>query len=93
MVWLQGFPNHCLGLDADLVALYRRIGEIARGSYGILFMHDDEAGSDRWTPGRRNAPVDAVAANTWRLYVLRRGELEEKADPFFSPHTPTVEDP
>jgi len=93
MVWLQGHPNHCLGLDADLVALYRRIGDVAPGSYGLLYMRDDEAGSNYGSLDGASIPVDPILAHTWRLFVLKRGQVEEREDPFFSPHVPTVEDP
>ncbi|HEY9060727.1 MAG TPA: Imm7 family immunity protein, partial [Pseudobacteroides sp.] len=48
------------------------------GSYGILCIHDDEdeRGFD----------------NDFRVHVLSRGIIVEKADPFLSPFILTVED-
>jgi Immunity protein 7 len=50
-VWLAGRHNH---LDPAVVPLFRAIAEVARGSYGILYLYDDEAseGWDRWVMRR-----------------------------------------
>lgn len=67
------------GPEADeILSLYRYIGEIAPGSYGLLYSRDDEnqEGED----------------NEFRVLVLARGQLKEQRDPFLSPCIPVIED-
>jgi len=59
-----GSHNH----GADVVDFYERVASAAPGSYGVLYLHDDER-----SVGDRNK---------WQVYVLRRGEVTEHADPF-----------
>jgi Immunity protein 7 len=47
-------------------------------SYGLLYTRDDE---------------DPAHEHTFRVFVLARGTLTERADPFLSPFVPGVEDP
>lgn len=61
------------------LALLRLIGEEAPGSYGLLWARD----YDDPDPERENA---------FRVYTLRRGVVEEQADPFLSPFVPRCED-
>ncbi|AWP27264.1 hypothetical protein AWU65_25190 [Paenibacillus glucanolyticus] len=73
-----GFTNR-KGVEADeVVSLYQLIGEIAPGSYGLLYTRDDEntEGFD----------------NEFRVSVLARGRLQEQHDPFLSPCIPVIED-
>jgi hypothetical protein len=44
----------------------------------VLYLHDDER-----SVGDRSK---------WQVYVMRRGEVTEHADPFVSPHVGLVED-
>ena len=61
--------------------LFRWIAEHAVGSYGLLYILDDEDSSS-----------DRDFDNVFRVWVLRRGTFSEQPDPFLSPRTPTVED-
>lgn len=50
-VWLAGCHNHC---SPQIVDLFRTLAHTAPGSYGILYLYDDEAsdGWDRWVMRR-----------------------------------------
>jgi ribulose bisphosphate carboxylase small subunit len=50
-VWLAGRHNHH---DQEVVPLFRAIAETTPGSYGVLYVFDDEAsdGWDRWVMRR-----------------------------------------
>ena len=75
---VSGFTNH-KGKDAeDVLSLYQFLAQKAPGSYGILFVRDDEdrSGND----------------NKFQVLVLARGSLKEREDPFLSPYVPIVED-
>lgn len=76
-VWVAGFRNHA-GIGEVLLDLFRYIADVAPGSYGLLYTLDDEHPS---------------FANEFRVHVLARGTLTERADPFLSPFVPVVEDP
>lgn len=73
-----GFTNRKGTEAAEIVALYQLIGEIAPGSYGLLYTRDDEnlEGYD----------------NEFRVQVLARGQLQEQRDAFLSPCVPVIED-
>lgn len=75
---VSGFTNHAYPASKQLFDLYKYIAQIALGSYGILYVHNEED----------NKGFD----NKFRVYVLSRGNIVEKVDPFFSPFIPTVED-
>ena len=57
--------------------LYNYIAEIAKGSYGLIYLHDDE-----------NPEKD----NQFQVYILVRGQIRLSEDLFLSPLIPTVED-
>lgn len=73
-----GFTNRRGDEAAEIVELYQWIGEIAPGSYGLLYTRDDEnmEGTDY----------------EFRVQVLSRGHLEDQRDPFLSPCIPVIED-
>lgn len=75
---VSGFTNHALPASKKLFDLYKYIANIAPGSYGLLYIHDDE-------------DINGFE-NEFRVFVLARGELIEKKDMFLSPYIPTVED-
>jgi hypothetical protein len=50
----------------------------AIGSFGLMYLWDDE---------------DAEFRNAFRVFCLRRGQVEERIDPFLSPCIPVIEDP
>lgn len=74
MVWFAGCPNHRC---QDVFGLLPWLAERAPGSYGLLYVRDDES---------------PEFANEFRVWRLLRGRVEEKADPFLSPCIPTIED-
>ncbi|MBO4165024.1 MULTISPECIES: Imm7 family immunity protein [Micromonospora] len=76
-VHLGGFPNHRGTFGADILDLFTRIGQLAPGSYGLLYVHDDE------DPGHELA---------FRVFRLARATVTEHADRLLSPVIPTLED-
>lgn len=78
-VWMTGNPNHKPQKKDLPEEIFREIGRLAPGSYGLLYVWDDEDND-----GFRNA---------FRVYVLARGEVQERLDPFLSPCIPVFEDP
>lgn len=74
---LAGFPNHRGLHGGDVEALFAAVGALAPGSYGLLYVRDDES---------------ADHANEFRVFRMARGRVTEHADPFLSPCVPTVED-
>jgi len=80
---IQGCNNHKYGNNTtgnvdSVLDVFKFVGEVAPGSYGLLFIEDDDE------PGYQNA---------CQVFVLKRGKLGQVRDPFFSPLIPTVEDP
>jgi len=71
--------NHFSGVVQEILDLFMRIAVIAPGSYGLLYLHDDEDGNG-WM-------------NDFQVYVLAKGVVTKRRDPFLSPCIPTVEDP
>ena len=61
--------------------LFRWVAKNAPGSYGLLYIRDDE-----------DMNRGANFANEFRVWRLCRGRLTEESDPFLSPIVPTVED-
>ena len=75
MVWFAGHPNH----RHDCVfGLFRWLAQRAPGSYGLLYVWDDESHGFE---------------NQFRVWRLARGLVLEMADSFLSPCIPTIEDP
>jgi hypothetical protein len=77
MLWTAGFKNRPAPLGQEPIALFRHIAQVAPSSYGLLYTYDDE---------------DVDHQNVFRVYLLARGSLTERSDPFLSPFVPTVED-
>jgi hypothetical protein len=74
-----GHNNH---RQESVIDLFRWVAMNSRGSYGLLFIHDDE-------DYKRGGDY----TNQFRVWKLALGELEELDDPFLSPYIPTVELP
>ncbi len=87
IVTVGGFPNHAG--STDVLDVFERIAKLAPGSYGLLHVHDDEAGSS-YSPTGDHHPDDN---NAWFTYVMRRGTVTRERDHYLSPHIPKVEDP
>lgn len=75
---LSGFVNHKGEKEQEILSLYTYVSNITPGSYGLLYILDDEdsKGYD----------------NTFQVYVLARGKINKNTDSFLSPFVPTVED-
>ena len=76
-IHLGGCPNHRGSLGPALIDLYAKVGQLAPGSYGLLYIQDDE--------GPRYE-LD------FRVFRLVRGAVTEHADRLLSPVIPTLED-
>ena len=74
-VSFAGNPNH---RHECVFGWFHWLARHAPGSYGILYVWDDE---------------DLNFGNVFRVFCLRRGQVEERIDPFLSPCMPVVEDP
>ena len=83
--WMNGescfqfslYTNHWSERNQDMLDVYYFVAEKAKGSYGLLYFHDDEAKND---------------SDVFVVYKLARGKVERKADTLLSPYIPTVED-
>lgn len=62
----------------EVFKLYKKIGQIAKGSYGLIYLYNDED-----THGKENM---------FQVFSMVRGVVDEKRDPFLSPIIPTLED-
>ena len=71
----HGLRNHKF---EPVIELFRWVAAELPESYGLLYVHDDEA---------------AGQDNEFRVWRLALGTFEELADPFLSPYIPTVERP
>lgn len=72
-----GFPNHRGTHGPALLDLLTEIGRIASGSYGLMYLHDDE---------------DPHHGGNFRVLRLVRGTVTERPDLLLSPVIPTLED-
>ncbi|MDE7423337.1 MAG: immunity 7 family protein [Lachnospiraceae bacterium] len=72
------FANHKNCEVGEIFQLYKTIGQVAKGSYGLIYLHDDEDNSGR--------------QNEFQVFVLAKGEVKQCNDPFLSPFIPVVED-
>lgn len=71
------FTNHFSEDIKEFIDFFANIGKIAKGSYGLLYIHDDE---------------DAVHNNEFQIWKLTRGEIRKCTDRMLSPFVPTIED-
>lgn len=69
--------NHRTSEVDDIIETYKSISKTATGSYGVIYLHDDE---------------DSEHYNEFQIYVFKRGECINKIDRDFSPCIPTIED-
>lgn len=58
--------------------LYQNIGKIAEGSYGLIYLYNDEDMNGK--------------ENQFQAFSLARGIVKETTNPFLSPIIPTIED-
>ena len=71
------YSNHRTAEVDSIIEAYKSISEAAAGSYGMIYLRDDE---------------DAEHYNEFRVYVFKRGTCTLKADKDFSPCIPMIED-
>lgn len=71
------FSNHFSQDANELLNLFSYIGEVAIGSYGLLYLHDDE---------------DIEKHNYFKVYKLAKGIIYEIEDNYLSPCIPTIEE-
>ncbi|GAV10542.1 Imm7 family immunity protein [Paenibacillus sp. NAIST15-1] len=76
-VWIAGLNNHKPVIKHSPIDVLRKLGVLAPGSYGVLYIRDSD---------------DAEFFNEFKVYTLIRGEVMEHSDPFLSPFIPRIED-
>jgi Immunity protein 7 len=76
---MQGLINRPRGVDERLAELLQFLAARLPGAYGLLYEHDDER-------------TEPPGPNAFRVRVLARGMVTERADPFLSPLRPVVAD-
>lgn len=74
-----GLVNRRRAEGARLDALLSLIADRLPGSWGVVYERDDEM-------------PDPPGPNAFRVRVLARGSITERADPFLSPCNPVIED-
>lgn len=72
------YTNHFSEDIKQIIRFFRYIASVAPGSYGLLYLHDDED-QDGYD-------------NAFQVYVLSKGSLVLQKDLFLSPYIPVVED-
>ena len=72
------FSNRKDSRSREIFELYKKIGEIALGSYGLIYLYDDEDMEGK--------------ENLFQVFSLARGIVEEREDSFLSQVIPTIED-
>jgi hypothetical protein len=76
---MAGATNHRPTSPHDPVDWLRYVGQVAPGSYGTLYIWDDED--------------QGGFSNAFQVYVMARGQVRQHKDPFLSPCIPIIEDP
>lgn len=76
-LWIAGLDNRKPVSKYDPAEVLKKVGEIAPGSYGILYVRDSD---------------DTESFNQFKVYTLIRGKVRENDDPFLSPFIPNIED-
>lgn len=69
--------NHRTHEVDDIIRTYKHISKVATGSYGIIYIRDDE---------------DRKHYNDFQVYVFKKGEYIQKDDVDLSPCIPNIED-
>lgn len=68
--------NHRTNKTDEIIETYKRISETASGSYGIIYLQDDE---------------DKEHFNGFQIFVFKKGSCNYYTDTNFSPCIPTIE--
>ena len=66
--------------------MLKYLAENSRGTYGIVYVHDDEDEKGNTHYGRGHADY----GNEYRVWRILQGELTELDDPFLSPIVPHI---
>lgn len=69
--------NHMSPDVKEVISFYEIVGKVAKGSYGLLYVHNDE---------------DEDSYNDFMVYRLARGRVEIYRDNLLSPIVPIIED-
>ena len=80
-VWFMDFSFYANRINPqtlEVFELYKQIGKIAEGSYGLIYLYNDEDINGK--------------ENQFQVFSLARGVIRENSDPFLSPIIPTIED-
>lgn len=76
-VIISGCHNH---KQHYVLGIFKWIAEKAIGSYGVLYIRDDEDN------------IQIGDSNKFKVWVMKRGEVLEYSDCYLSPIIPSVED-
>lgn len=68
--------NHHTSEVDEIIETYKKVSKIATGSYGIIYLQDDE---------------DEKHYNEFQIYVFKKGQCISQIDTNFSPCIPTIE--
>jgi len=84
--------NHYGSIGKDIVSLFTYIAKVAPGSYGLLYLQEDEGKLLSQTFGR---PLEDAMyqQNVITVLVMARGQVVRRKDPFLSPTAPRTEEP
>ncbi|PHI29883.1 Imm7 family immunity protein [Budvicia aquatica] len=74
---VSGNTNHLSQDVINIVALYDYVASLAKGSYGLLYIKNDEL---------------PEVFNEFEVFVLARGKIKKEKDYFLSPCIPVIED-
>lgn len=69
--------NHRTKEIDDIIEIYKNIAQIATGSYGVIYLRDDE---------------DSKHSNEFQIYLFKHGNCIYRLDNDFSPCIPTIEE-
>ncbi len=71
------FSNRRNSETQEIFKLYNKIGKLAVGSYGLIYLYDDE---------------EEEKENQFQVFSLSRGIVQELKDVYLSPIVPIIED-
>ena len=71
------YTNHFSADVKEYLNFFSEIGKIAKGSYGLIYLYNDE---------------DATHCNEFQILRLSRGNVRKYDDKILSPFVPMVED-
>lgn len=71
------FANRKNPQTQEVFELYKKIGKMAEGSYGLIYLYDDE---------------DEGKENEFQVFSLSKGIVKEFRDSYLSPIIPIIED-